>query len=361
MRRVDRYLLSQLLVPFGIGLFTFSVIMLGDVARQLGSLLMGSHLSPLLLAQYLACHAPHALSWSMPVGAVVGVALTITLLANGGEITAMRAGGCSFPRLCRPIILVGLLASLLSFALGEYAAPPASRRARELFAQIGLAQPVMTQQYDVFFHDEQGRRLIHVGHMNPKTNELEQVTLWQQDDQGRLSAITTARWAEVRDRNWFLREGASVQLNPAGEQQGPVERFREKQITLWRALQDYYASTRGHHEMSTTELRDTIGTLATSGAETHKLAVQYHFKYSIPLACLLFALIAAPIAFRCARYGSFVGVVIAILVVFLYNGVRSWTLAFGLAGALAPFWAGWIPTILFGLVGLALLAHSRRW
>lgn len=331
------------------------------MARQLGSLLTGSHLSALLLAQYLACHAPHALSWSMPVGAVVGVALTVTLLANGGEITALRAGGCSFPRLCRPLIIVGLLASLASFALGEYVAPPASRRARELFARIGLAQPVMASRHQVLFHDEQGRRLIYVGRMNPATSELEQVTVWQQNAQGQLTAITAARWAEVRGRQWYLREGATVSLNEVGDQHGPVTRFREQQITLWRALQDYYASNRGHSEMSTAELRDTIGTLANSGAETHKLAVQYHFKYSIPLACLLFTLIAAPIAFRCARYGSFVGVVIAIIVVFLYNGTRSWTLAFGLAGSLPPFWAGWLPTFIFAAVGLTLLYRSRRW
>jgi lipopolysaccharide export system permease protein len=112
-------------------------------------------------------------------------------------------------------------------------------------------------------------------------------------------------------------------------------------------------------EMSGFQLKDLIDTMETGGVNTQKLQVKWHFKYSIPLACFVFAMIAAPIAMRFANYGSFVGVVIAILVVFLYNGVRSWTLAFGLAGVLHPVVAGWTQNVLFGLIGLYLLIRTK--
>jgi lipopolysaccharide export system permease protein len=111
--------------------------------------------------------------------------------------------------------------------------------------------------------------------------------------------------------------------------------------------------------MSAADLGDLISAVGTSGQDTHREQVQFHFKYSLPLASLVFALCAAPIAFRCARYGSFVGVVVAVVIVFLYNGVRSWTLAFGLAGSLDPFLAGWIPDMLFGALGVGLLTATR--
>jgi lipopolysaccharide export system permease protein len=356
---LDRYLLSELFIPFMIGLFTFAIIMLGDVARQLGAALIGSNVPPILIAKYLVYHAPHALSWSMPVGTVVGVAMAITMLANRGEITAIRAGGVSFPRLCRSIILAGLFASALSFWLGEYVAPPAARKAREAFAEIGLSQPIVQDQSNVFFRDDKEQRIFHVAHMNPQTNELEQVTIWEHDAQGRLTRIVAARWAEMRRNVWFLREGSAVTLDQYGDQRGPVERFAEQEITLQAALQDYYSSRKTSSEMSATELGDMVRTMREAGGETQKLAVQYHFKYSIPLACLIFALIAAPISFRFAHYGSFVGIVIAVMIIFLYNGVRSWTLAFGLAGSLDPVLAGWIPDVFFGGLGVYLLAATK--
>jgi len=359
MRLLDRYILAQLLVPFAIGLLMFVIIMVGDVARQLGAAFMGGAVPPVLILTYLVCHIPHALSWSMPVGTVVGVAMAVTMLTNHGEITAMRAAGASFPRICVGLVLAGVIASVVSFACGEYWAPPASRRARDAFAKIGLTQPVVQQQRDVLFRDAARRRIFYVGFMNPKTNELERLTIWEHDAQGRVRGITTAQWAEVRGSVWYLREGATVTIGATGDQEGPVQHFREQEITLQAALQDYYASRRTPFEMSAGELGDMIGTLGPAGKDTQRLQVQYHFKYSIPLGCLVFALIAAPISFRFARHGSFVGIVIAVVVVFLYNGVRSWTLAFGLAGTLNPVLAGWTPDVLFGLLGMVLLARTR--
>ena len=218
---------------------------------------------------------------------------------------------------------------------------PATRRARAAFAQIGLSQPIVDSQRNVFFRDPQQRRIFYAGQMNPLSNELESVTIWEHDREGHVVRITSARWAEMRGRLWYLREGSSVTLDAYGDQRGPVAPFREQEITLQAALQDYYATRKTSFEMSATELGDMISAVGPSGRDTQKLEVQYHFKYSIPLACLVFALIAAPISLRFARYGSFVGIVIAILIVFLYNGVRSWTLAFGLSGSLDPMLAGW--------------------
>jgi lipopolysaccharide export system permease protein len=359
MRRCDRYLFSQLTVPFLIGLFTFAVILLGDTARQLGAALMGSRVSMWLLARYLSCYIPHALSWAMPVGTVVGVAMTMTLLTNHGEITALRTGGLSFPRLCLGLVFLGVVASVLSFGCGEYLSPPATRRARELFAEIGLTQPIVQEQYNVFFRDGPTRRLFYIAHMNPASNQLEGVTIWQQDSAGRLAAITAADWAETRGRIWYLRQGATVRLGPDGQQVGPVAKFGEQEIVLWAALQDYYASRLTTFEMSAAELGDLIGTVGPSGRDTQREEVEYHFKYSMPLACLVFALCAAPISFRLARHGSFVGVVVAVLIVFLYNGVRSWTLAFGLAGSLHPILAGWTPDVIFAALGMWLLTSTR--
>jgi len=94
--------------------------------------------------------------------------------------------------------------------------------------------------------------------------------------------------------------------------------------------------------------------------DSQALAVELQFKYSIPAACIVFALIGAPLAFRFSRWGIFGGVLLAILMVFLYNGVRSWTLAFGLAGTLHPVIAGWLQNVLFGGIGVLMIWRAER-
>ena len=94
--------------------------------------------------------------------------------------------------------------------------------------------------------------------------------------------------------------------------------------------------------------------LEAGGLDAQRMRVRLQFKYSMPLACLVFALVAAPLGARYARFGSFAGIVVSIIIVFLYNGVRSWGLAFGLVGELDPIAAAWAQNVIFGVVGLWL-------
>jgi lipopolysaccharide export LptBFGC system permease protein LptF len=128
---------------------------------------------------------------------------------------------------------------------------------------------------------------------------------------------------------------------------------------LWKALQDYYTEGRTPLEMSTGYLNQLVRTIQESGGRPYELETQLQFRYSIPLACLVFVLLAAPLADRWAHRGAFVGILIAVLIVFLYNGVRSWGLAFGMAGAMNPVLAAWMQNLIFGGLGIWLMWRHR--
>lgn len=221
-----------------------------------------------------------------------------------------------------------------------------------------MTQPVLREERDQFFRDQEGR-IFYVGHMNADTNFLENVVIWRFDPAGRLTSLTQARSAQLEGNVWWLHEGQSLAFD-RWNRPGVPQPFDTRRVELWTALQNYYAEKRSVFEMSARELRDRVAVLETGGRESHALQVELQFKYSIPAACFVFALIGAPLAFRYARWGTFGGLLVAILIVFLYNGVRSWTLAFGLAGTLHPVIAGWLQNVLFSAVGLVMLWRAER-
>jgi lipopolysaccharide export LptBFGC system permease protein LptF len=182
--------------------------------------------------------------------------------------------------------------------------------------------------------------------------------VWTLGPEGALREIESARRAVLKDRVWSLEDGATAYLDAHGAL-ARVERYTRKPILLSRALQNYYAEKRTPLEMSANELVALARTLEETGQSSQRLRVHLAFKYSIPAACLVLALIAAPLADRFAHLGSFAGLVVAIGLVFLYNGVRSWGLALGLAGVLPPAVAGWAQNVIFGGLGLALLIRHR--
>lgn len=358
MRTIDRHILRSLMLPFAVGLLLFVLILLAEVAYNISSTIVGGRVSAGLIIKYLLLRTPRAIVWSLPFGTLLGVSMAVTSLAHHGEITAMRAGGVSFARICAGIVAVGVIASAGGIALNEYVVPRTMEASQETLYEMMRTQPVVREAYDQYFRDEEGR-FFYVREMLPAENLLRQVTIWTRDEAGRIRSITIAERAELDGAVWTLLEGASVSLDERGGLDGRVDRFSEREVRLSRALQQYYADQRSAAEMAPYELKELIEVRERTGRGTHQLQVYLHFKYSIPLACLVFALIAAPLGHRYARHGTYVGVVVAIIAVFLYNGVRSWTLAFGLAGAIDPLVAGWTPNVIFGILGLLLFVTER--
>ncbi|MEA3403436.1 MAG: LptF/LptG family permease [Armatimonadota bacterium] len=357
MRLLDRYLLRQVALPFAVGLLLFVLILLAEVAYHISSTIVGGRVAPSLIIRYLLLRTPRAVVWSLPFGALLGVSMCITTLSHYGEVTAIRAAGVAFQRICAGLVVVGLIASGAGIALNQYVVPDTMEAAQRTLSEMMMTQPVVREAHNQYFRDEQGR-IFFVRDMLPARNLLRQVVIWQRDARGRIRSITTADSAELQGTQWTLRDVATVRLNDRAEVVGPIQHSEERTIKLTRALQQYYAERRSAAELAPHELRELIAVREQTGSDTQQLQVYLHFKYSIPVACVVFAMIAAPLGHRYARHGTYVGVVVAILVVFLYNGVRSWTLAFGLAGALPPAVAGWMPDAIFGLVGAVLLLRE---
>lgn len=93
---------------------------------------------------------------------------------------------------------------------------------------------------------------------------------------------------------------------------------------------------------------------------SNQYRVEYHKKFAIPFACIIFVLLGAPLALRFPRGG--VGMVIAAS--FAIFGIYYMSLiggeSLGDRGTINPFWGPWAPNLLFGLIGLWTLSRIGR-
>ncbi len=359
MRLLDRHVLRDLWVPFLIGLFIFVTILLGDAARRISAAISNPAISTQQVLLFLLYRGPHAFVWSLPVGTLVGVSMAVNRLTRENELTAIRAAGVSFVRVCRWYLVFGVLASVAAFAVNEYVVPKTNERSQEIYSEMTQSQPFMREERNVLFRGPQGR-MYFIGHMDPRTRVLERVMIVTFDQRRRPRSFILAERAQGAGKDWHLLNGFVHKLDEHGNPAptGP-EPFDVKRMDLGEALRTYASENRGEFEMGTGELRKLIQAHRRGGRDAHRLAVEYHFKYAIPAACLVFVLVGAPLSYRYAHSGGYMGLLLAILVVFLYNGVRSWAQAFGLAGALQPAFAAWVQNVLFGGWGIYLLIVAR--
>ncbi|MBI4534607.1 MAG: LptF/LptG family permease, partial [Candidatus Melainabacteria bacterium] len=108
-------------------------------------------------------------------------------------------------------------------------------------------------------------------------------------------------------------------------------------------------------EMNMLELGNYISLLQKSHACSNDLLVRFYQKFSQPLACLIVALAGAPLGLLARRSRSNMGLIYSAIVVFLYYVLQSSSGALGEAGRISPLLAAWLPNIVIGSLGLAIL------
>jgi lipopolysaccharide export system permease protein len=161
-------------------------------------------------------------------------------------------------------------------------------------------------------------------------------------------AYTTRRFWSLRDvvRRDISRDGLTVRETYLPEL--PLD--LEKDV-------DFFASTKAADEMTGGELMAQIRMLTSTGAKNiaRSYQVDYHFRFALPLACLIFGLVSAPVSFRFSRGGTFVGVLVSIVIGFLYWNVMILSKVLGANGVLPPVIAAWMQNIIFGAVAAYLV------
>src|SRR5437764_1705759 len=133
MRLLDRYLLRELLVPFGYCLSGFLVFWIStDLISELDELRKHQlHFTDIVA--YYVVRVPEMLVLVVPIALLLALLYALTTHARHQELTAIRAAGVSLWRLCVPYLGVGLAGAVFLFALNELCVPRTSERAERIF------------------------------------------------------------------------------------------------------------------------------------------------------------------------------------------------------------------------------------
>lgn len=86
--------------------------------------------------------------------------------------------------------------------------------------------------------------------------------------------------------------------------------------------------------------------------------VEIYKKYSIPFACLIFALIGAPLGYRVRRGGFGIAAGFSLLFFLIYWASLIGGEKLADRDLVSPFWGMWLVNIVLGLFGLYLMFKS---
>lgn len=310
------------------------------------------------LVLFLWYSTPQYVYYLLPLSTLIATLVTIGVLTKSSELIVMRACGISLYRVAMPLLTLGFVWSGALFGLEESLLASANRQAEQLKHVMRGGSP---RTYDVMNRQwiaAKDGRLYHYQHFDPRLRLLNDLSIYEFDEQGwRVLRRTQAAQVVYRDGIWEAERGW-VRTFDAKTDASQFTPFARQTLTLEPV--DYFATEQPDAErMSFTDLRRYIDSLRTSGFDVVPYTVALHRKLSFPFVAVVMTLIGVPFAVTTGRRGALYGIGIGIFLAICYWGLFILFTAIGGAGMLTPVLAAWAPNVLFLTVATYLLLTVR--
>lgn len=353
MRRLDRYLLRELAVPFLIGTVAVTLMFMANLLIYLLKELELQNVPPAALGQMILLKTPYFLNMTLPVGMALAASLALSRLSRESELTAMRAAGISVLRVILPVAFFGGLVALANWAVVEKAMPPAERDFQRLKRQVGVLASSPTYRANaVIYLGNYTATFDSVARGKEGQVDLKGVLLVEKPEPGE-TVLYKADDGTYKDGIWTLRKPVVYRLY--GNNLVGYEVRKEIRIDDKIMIDDLFAPAIAE-EQTADQLREAIRDAKEVGRDTTPLEIAYHIRYSVPAACLVFALVGSACAVGFSRSGAFVGVLISVIMLLAYYNVHVVsTQILGRNATVSPIVAAWLPNVIFLAVALWLI------
>jgi LPS export ABC transporter permease LptG/LPS export ABC transporter permease LptF len=365
MRILTRYILGEVVshALIGAAVFTF-VLFTRDLGRILELVVRNSAPLP-SVAEIFFYTVPVALTYTIPMGVLVGILIGLSRLAADSEVTAMRASGLGVWTFLRVISIFAIVAWLLALGNSVYLAPRSLAALGQLQDRLKSSQASFEVQPRVFY---EGFPKIILYVQDVKT--MSGGALWKGVFLADLSDPAAPRISLARQGllvsqgpdtlDLHLTDGSTHETDPKNPDQYQISTFQTTDIPIripaTQNNQEHEPTTLGEIKFA-----DLLRSAQTGDPVTRRWhLIEYHRRLALPTACIVLALVGIPLGLSSKKGGKSSGFVLTILLVFLYYSLSLIGVSFAKQGRLSPAAGVWLADLAFLAGGVFLLWQSER-
>ena len=276
----------------------------------------------------------------------------------------MKSCGWSFIYLLRPILLFSFLAYIATNVIIFYALPWGNQSLRQMIFEIVKSRANIDIKPNVFNRDFDNMVLM----VKEKSgeNSFKGVFIADSSHKGSTKIILSKKGFVMTDPTQYriqlqLRNGTIHDLAKQGEDY-QVMKFDRYNITLNIPGTDQMKKKRilKPREMSVPELKQRIKENEKSKWQGAVEKVELSKRFSIPLTCILFGIIGAPLGITSRRSGKSGGFVFAILIILIYYVSLVLLQNLGRTETINPYFSAWIPNIVLLMVTVYISYKTQK-
>jgi len=204
MKTLRRYLASEIIAATALVVVALlMLIAFFDLLDEMKDLGRGGYRMKHIALHVLLSLPTHVYEL-FPIAVLIGTLFALAQLVASTEYTVIRTSGVSLGRLNGALLGVGALFAAVTFAFGEFIAPPAEQFAQRI-RSLAIAG-IVAQEFRSGLWVKDGHNFVNVGEVTPEA-QLKRVRIYEFDEEYRLRTLSLAdSGTYLKDKTWTLTD-----------------------------------------------------------------------------------------------------------------------------------------------------------
>ena len=362
IRILDKYIFREVFFSAIFGICAFSAVFIGSgtlfkIARYITD--YGASFSSVV--KIFIYGLPGIIMWTFPMSMLLATLLTFGRLSGSSEITAMKSCGISFKRIAAPAIFLGFIVSICAILFNEHVVPWANSAGNDVFYYEIEGNTEMKSQDHIIVKEIVGdkiQRLVYAREYRASDETLQGVTMQEFNDDGKVTHVENATFAEWKNDQWIMHEGMIYDISD--DERTHTMRFHKQILPVKASPRQIVREQKKPEELTMKELKAQIQIMKTQYVNTAKLETELYQRITVPMARLIFALIGVPLGLQPTRTSSSMGFALSVIIIFAYYSIMTLSNALARGEVIEPFIAVWIPNIIGLICGIILIRRASK-
>lgn len=353
MARIDRYMLSQLLLLFGF----FALVLVGlfwiNRAVVLFDRLIEDGQSALVFLEFTALGLPRLIATVLPIAAFAAAVYVTNRMSSESELTVLQSMGNGPMRLARPMLVFGVLVALMMSALSHFLVPIAQSQLAQREAEISQNVTAGLLREGRFLHP--APNVTFYTRTIEDDGVLRDVFLSDRrnNSEGVIYTAAEAYLVQAGTGTTLIMLDGTAQRLERESNRLATARFRDFSFDISTLVRERADGLQSVANMTTPAL---IAGAHLGDEDAGIIAEELHSRFAQPLFCIVAALVgfATLLSAGYSRFGIWREVIIAFLLLIAIDGLRGSLV--DLVRSNADRWALlYVPTLMGGALVATLL------
>jgi LPS export ABC transporter permease LptF/LPS export ABC transporter permease LptG len=351
--KLFRYIVRELVFPTMFALLGLTLLAIATDLIGFADLVVNRGWGMRQVAEIAVFRVTPMLGRVIPFSVLLGSLVAIGRLGADRELLALEASGVSARRLAAPV--AAFAAVLAAGALGITAvAAPAANRALDA-AMVATAKQSSGTVLRSGVVNSFGAWRIQAEEVSSRGDRLRGVLLWVPSMGQTVFAQNATIEPDASGGKRVLIENGVV-LRQAED--GPAYLRFDRMQEVMSAESDQAAEPTDW--LSAAPLSELAAAARSSSDQRRDAAAELHRRIALPLAALLFGLLAVPLFLARGQHSRAGGMLLGLISAVVYFGLLQLSNALARAEDFPVALAAWLPDLVLAATALLLLARTRR-